>query len=120
MATTFKEIRKLQGERVRMQFDDGREVVAVLLCATKDMDGSKHLIYDRVEPDKVEPEKVESGSVEAAGSSAGGCCYADARTLVRIEHADASKAASALRKRSPLAVRNEVAKAAAGSWRPSA
>ena len=26
MATTFKEVRKLQSERVRMQFDDGREV----------------------------------------------------------------------------------------------
>ena len=49
MATTFKDVRKLQGERVRMQFDDGREVVALLLCATKDIDGSKHLIYDKVE-----------------------------------------------------------------------
>jgi hypothetical protein len=49
MATTFKEVRKLQGERVRMQFVDGREVVALLLCATKDIDGSKHLIYDKVE-----------------------------------------------------------------------
>jgi hypothetical protein len=34
MAATFKEARKLQGERVRMRFDDGREVVATLLCAT--------------------------------------------------------------------------------------
>ena len=49
MAITFKEVRKLQSERVRMQFDDGREVVAQLLCATKDIDGSKHLIYNKVE-----------------------------------------------------------------------
>ena len=78
----FKEVRKLQGERVRMQFDDGHEVTATLLCATKDMDGSKHLIYDKVE--------AVSGS-ETSISGATSCFYADANTLVSIELTDATK-----------------------------
>jgi hypothetical protein len=73
MTPTFKEIRRLQGERVRMSFEDGREVVAQLLCATRDMDGARHLIYNQ----------VESGSPAEVG--AGGCFYADAKTLVHME-----------------------------------
>jgi hypothetical protein len=46
LAVTFKDVRKLLGQRVRMLFDDGREIAALLLCATKDVGGSKHLIYD--------------------------------------------------------------------------
>jgi hypothetical protein len=79
MSATFKEVRRLQGERVRMKFDDGREVVAKLLCATRDMDGSKHLIYDWIEP---------AQHVEAAAKKTR-CFYADAKTLVTIEPADA-------------------------------
>lgn len=85
----FKDARKLQGERVRMQFDDGREIVAQLLCATKDIDGSRHLIYD----------KVESGPCVPLGDGASGCCYADARSLVHIEHADIKKTFSGPRAR---------------------
>ncbi|MDP9049626.1 MAG: hypothetical protein M3O31_02740 [Acidobacteriota bacterium] len=62
-----------------MKFDDGREVVAKLLCATRDMDGSKHLIYDRIE---------QAQHVEAAAERPR-CVHADAKTLVNIEHADA-------------------------------
>ena len=81
----FKEARKLQGERVRMKFDDGREVVAQLLCATKDIDGSRHLIYDN----------IESGSCAAVpGNSPGACCHADGKSLIHIEHADARKSVS--------------------------
>ena len=110
MATTFKDARKLQGERVRMQFDDGREVVALLLCATKDIDGSKHLIYD----------KVESGTpASTAGDSSTGCFYADAKTLVRIEHADAKKNASGPRgHRFPVQLEAEAT--ARKAWRPTA
>jgi hypothetical protein len=32
-----------------MHFDGGHEVVATLLFATEDLDGSQHLIYDQVE-----------------------------------------------------------------------
>jgi hypothetical protein len=87
MATRFKEVRALQGERVRMQFDDGREVVALLLCATKDIDGSKHLIYDNIE---------SVGGAETCVSGAAGCFYADAKTLVSIQSADARKVARPL------------------------
>jgi hypothetical protein len=84
MAAAFKEIRKLQGERVRMKFDDEREVVAQLLCATSDMDGSRHLIYD----------KIESGQPAQSDAEPKGCSYADAKTLVSIEQADAINQAS--------------------------
>jgi hypothetical protein len=107
MAATFKEVRKFQGERVRMHFDDGREVVAVLLCATKDIDGSRHLIYD----------KVESGA-ETVGDG-GGCCYADAKALLHIEHADAKQTAYSPRGRDRFSKRDEFA-ASLKALRPSA
>ncbi len=111
MATTFKEARKLQGERVRMRFDDGREVVALLLCATKDIDGAKHLIYD----------KVESGTVaEPVGDGSASCCYADAKTLVHIELADAKKNAANAKDRSHFTLRQGVETVTPKAWRPSA
>jgi hypothetical protein len=110
MAPTFKEVRKFQGERVRMYFDDGRVVVAELLCATKDINGSKHLIYD----------KVESGAgAEIVGDGASGSCYADAKTLLHIESADAKKSLSAPRGRVRFNMRDEV-DASLPAWRPSA
>jgi hypothetical protein len=69
-----------------MRFDDGREVVAVLLCATKDIDGSKHLIYDHVEP----------GSGAKTSTSRTGCVYADLNNLVSIELAEANERAQTL------------------------
>jgi hypothetical protein len=78
----FKELRRLQGERVRMQFDDGRTIVATLLCATKDIDGSRHLIYDKVE-------SVSKMEISASGGM--GCFCVDANTLVSIELKDATK-----------------------------
>jgi hypothetical protein len=87
MAVTLKEVRKLQGERVRMEFEDGREVVAVLLCATKDVDGSKHLIYGNVE-------SASGAGVSVVGAT--GCFYANAKTLVNIQSADANKVARRL------------------------
>jgi hypothetical protein len=111
MATTFKDARRLQGERVRMQFDDGREVVALLLCATKDIDGAKHLIYD----------KVESGALaESRGDGATGCFYADAKTLVRIDHADAREGAPGPRGRDRFSMRHGAESEAPRAWRPSA
>jgi len=84
MGTRFKEVRKLQGERVRMQFDDGREVVAMLLCATKDVDGSRHLVYSDVE---------SASGPEAGVAGASGCVCADGNTLVNIESAHAKNTA---------------------------
>lgn len=109
MAATFKEVRKLQGARVRMYFDDGREVVAVLLCATKDIDGSRHLIYD----------KVESGEGAGIVGDGSGCCYADAKTLVNIEHADSKEATSGPRGHDRFSMRDR-GEASMKAWRLSA
>jgi hypothetical protein len=109
MAATFKEVRKLQGERVRMHFDDGREVVAQLLCATKDIDGSRHLIYD----------KVESGEGAEIVGDGGGCCCADAKALVYIEHADAKNTVSGPRGRDRFGMRDQIAESLK-ALRPSA
>jgi hypothetical protein len=77
MPATLKQVRKLEGEQVRMYFDDGREELAVLLCATRDMDGSEHLIYERIQP------RAADGS--AAPVSPPRCEYANARSLLSIE-----------------------------------
>lgn len=110
MAAAFKEVRKLQGERVRMQFDDGREIVAVLLCATKDIDGSKHLIYD----------KVEGGSPIQTGLGGTNCYYADAKTLVKIEPADAKNHPTGPRGRDHVTMRSQFEQTLAKTMRPSA
>jgi hypothetical protein len=110
MTAAFKEIRKLQGERVRMKFDDGREVVALLLCATRDMDGSKHLIYD----------KVESGQPADGVPERIGCSYADAKTMVSIEHADAKNQVSGPRGTNHLTMRRQFEKDLPEAPRPSA
>jgi hypothetical protein len=49
MPVVFSQMRELEDRRVKMRFDDGHEVIAHLLSAVEDMDGSRHLIYDRVE-----------------------------------------------------------------------
>jgi hypothetical protein len=110
MSAIFKEIRKLQGERVRMAFDDGREVVALLLCATKDIDGSKHLIYD----------KIESGPADAHSGAEDGCVYADAKTLVKIEPADARNRVSGPRGRNRLTMRDQFEHELPRALRPTA
>jgi len=74
-------MRELENRRVRMRFDDGHEVVATLLSATQDMDGSLHLIYDRVES-ATEPNAYFS---EKASSSA---FYSEGEALIEIEPVD--------------------------------
>ena len=79
MPATLKQVRKLEGERVRMLFDDGREEVAVLLCATKDIDGSEHLIYERFHTEQSHEFEGEQTVVPSR------CVYAKARSLLSIE-----------------------------------
>ena len=78
MAISFRSAQALEGARVRMRFDDGHEVVATLLSATTDTDGSRHLIYDAVE---------WANQVETYGGGTGTCYYAEAATLISIEPA---------------------------------
>jgi hypothetical protein len=44
MENLFAEVGALEGRRVKMRFDDGHEVIALLLSATTETDGSQHLI----------------------------------------------------------------------------
>jgi hypothetical protein len=85
MPATLKQVRKLEGEQVRMCFDDGREELAVLLCATRDMDGSEHLIYERIDPGT-----ADKGAAPAAPPR---CEYANARSLLSIERVALAKIA---------------------------
>ena len=78
MATSFRAAQDLAGGRVRMRFDDGHEVVATLLSATTDTDGSQHLIYDAIE---------WANQAETYGGGTGTCYYAEAGTLISIEPA---------------------------------
>lgn len=73
MNDTIEAARALQDRQVRMRWSDGYEVIANLLSATTDIDGSAHVIYDQV-----------------VWSSTGApdpyvCCYSEADTLVSIE-----------------------------------
>lgn len=45
----FNALRHLENRRVHMVFSDGQQVIATLVSATTDFDGSRHLIYDKVE-----------------------------------------------------------------------
>ena len=86
VSTTFQTARELAGQRVAMCFIDGHEVIAVLLSATTDTDGSKHLIYDAVE---------WTNEAETYGGGRGTCYYADATSLVSIRPAGETLAGTA-------------------------
>ena len=45
----LSKLREYEDKRVRMRFDDGYEYIATLLSASQDMDGSLHVVYDKVE-----------------------------------------------------------------------
>jgi hypothetical protein len=76
MPVAFERMRELENRRVKMNFDDGHEVIARLLSATEDIDGSHHLIYDLVE--------WANGPRELA-SAAGSTVYAEGESLISIE-----------------------------------
>ena len=69
-----------------MHFDDGHQVIALLLSATQDGDGSRHLVYDAVE---------WANQADTYGGGRGTCYYADAATLVSIEPAEEPLAGTA-------------------------
>jgi hypothetical protein len=49
MPVPFELLVNYQDKRVRMCFEDGIEVIATFHSATRDMDGSTHLIYEKTE-----------------------------------------------------------------------
>ncbi len=78
MTHDLSTLQQLHDRRVRMRFDDGHEVVALLLSASEDGVGSQHLLYNAVE---------QTNQAETYGGGPSTCYYAEARTLVSIEPA---------------------------------
>ena len=83
MPVSFERMRSFENQRVMMRFDDDHEVIARLLSATEDIDGSHHLIYDRVEwaNDPREMATAEDSTV-----------YSEGESLVSIEDAEGNEA----------------------------
>lgn len=71
-----------------MKFDDDHEVIARLLSATEDIDGSHHLIYDQVGGDNVEWANDPREMATAKDSTV----YAEGESLVSIEDAEGNEA----------------------------
>ena len=74
----FRALQALENRLVKMRFNDGHEVVARLVNVAVDLDGSRHLVYDRVEWSS------DSGSYQASENT---CFYAAGETLVDIQPA---------------------------------
>ena len=72
-------MREFENQRVRMVFDDGLDTIATLLSAAEDMDGSRHLIYDRVE---------WANDVREFATAHDSCVYAEGESLVSIDAAE--------------------------------
>jgi hypothetical protein len=49
MPIPLSKLRGYEDKRVRMRFDNDFECIATLISASQDMDGSLHLVYDKVE-----------------------------------------------------------------------
>ena len=79
MTYNLQTLRQLQDQRVRMCFTDGHQVVALLLSATEDLDGSLHLVYDSVQ--------WTNQPGVTYGGGPGTAYYAQADTLLSIEPA---------------------------------
>ena len=73
----------MEDRRVKMRFDDGHEVVARLLSATEDIDGSQHLIYDKVE---------WANDPRELATATDSTIYAEGESLVYIEEAGPANA----------------------------
>jgi hypothetical protein len=69
----FKKLRELQDRRVRMIFSDGQEVIATLHSVTVDLDGSRHLIYQKVEWSELPHFEAEAGVYYAPGEELVSC-----------------------------------------------
>jgi hypothetical protein len=83
MAVPFSRMREFENQRVRMVFDDGLETIGFLLSAVEDMDGSQHLIYDKVE---------WASDPREFASAKDSTLYAEGESLMSIEPAGALNA----------------------------
>lgn len=71
MSVSFEQMRACEGKRVKMRFDDDMECIATVLSASQDMDGSLHLVYEKVEwaNDAREMATAKDSTVYAEGES---------------------------------------------------
>jgi small nuclear ribonucleoprotein (snRNP)-like protein len=76
MPISFNRMHECQDKRVKMRFDDGIEVIAQLVGASQDMDGSLHLVYDNVE---------WVNDTQALARMVGKALYAPGESLVSID-----------------------------------
>ena len=83
MPIAFNRMREMEDHRVIMRFDDGHEVIARLLSATEDLDGSHHLIYDQVE---------WANDPREFATSKDSTVYAEGESLIAIEEAHPTNA----------------------------
>jgi hypothetical protein len=76
MSISLERMRECEDKRVKMRFDDDIEIIATILSASQDIDGSLHLIYDKVE--------WSSNPLEPTGG-ANSAMYAEGESLVSID-----------------------------------
>ncbi len=79
MPILLSRMRECENKRVKMRFDDDHECIATLLSASQDMDGSLHLIYDKVEWANDPRDLVDAKEATV---------YAEGESLVSIEELD--------------------------------
>ena len=82
MPVSFSRMRECQDKRVKMCFDDGIELVALLSNVSQDMDGSLHLVYEKVE---------WASDTEALIHMHGKALYSRGESLVSIEEIPAAE-----------------------------
>jgi hypothetical protein len=78
MPISINRMRECEDKRVRMCFDDGVELIAQLVSATQDMDGSLHLVYDNVE---------WANDTQTLANMQGKALYSPGESLVSIDEA---------------------------------
>jgi hypothetical protein len=71
MLIPLSTLREFEDLRVHMRFDDDHECIATLLSVSQDIDGSLHLVYDKVEwaNDPRELATAKDSTVYAEGES---------------------------------------------------
>ena len=69
----FKALNRLQGHRVHIAFTDGQEIIASLSSVSTDLDGSRHLIYDKVEWALLPHVDLGDGAAYARGEEVVSC-----------------------------------------------
>lgn len=76
MPYDLETLRSFEDKQVKMVFDDDHEVIATLLSASQDMDGSLHLVYDKV---------TWANDPREFATAQDSTCYAEGESLVSIE-----------------------------------